>query len=121
MQPLSGAIQGSGNLSTAIHDYTPVLRIRGGGKDLFESTDEEEEEDYNMDMDKPPEDLSVINEEEGETTPAKKQKTDQTAQPLPLSASRLAKMSPHQILAEFKKIHPTTTHEGCVCPGLQGV
>ena len=40
-----------------------VLRIRGGGRDLFESTDEEEEEDYNMDTDQPPEDLSVINEE----------------------------------------------------------
>ena len=65
-----------------------------------------------MGTDQPPEDLSVINEEEEETTPVKKQKTDQTVQPLPLSASRLAKMSPHQILAEFKKIHPTTTLAG---------
>ena len=44
MASLPGASQGSVNLSTAIHDYTPVLRIRGGGRDLFESTDEEEEE-----------------------------------------------------------------------------
>ena len=65
-----------------------------------------------MNTDQPSEDLSDIDEEEEETTPTKKQKTDQTVQPHPLSASKLAKMSPHQILAEFKKIHPTTTHEG---------
>ena len=44
-----------------IRKTTHVLRIRGGGRDLFESTDEEDEEDHNMDTDHPQEELSDIN------------------------------------------------------------